>query len=147
MNEAVDPGSRFRGTVAGELVGGTSVTTAVEVARGGNAVVLKLVDDDLFVVALAAPDVAHMITAAQVGEISYVSAEHSRHGRVLLGVRPHVVGADALPDPMLSAPLAVYLELPGCEPCEVLLDPTQSAELVRHLIEGLRLIGPPALGE
>jgi hypothetical protein len=147
MGEAVEPRPRFRATVIGTLLGGAAVTTAVEVPADGSIVVLRLIDDDLYAVALAAPHVAHMVTAVRSGEISYVSAEHSRYGHVLLGVRPHEFGVDVSPGPAFPYPLALYLELPIGLVCEVVLDSHQAAELVRHLDEGLRLIGPPALGE
>lgn len=123
------------------------MTTAVEVPDGSRVVILKLLDEKLFTVALDEPDVAQLVTAARDGEISYVSAQHVRYGRVLLGIRPHVVGGNAQIGATLPVPLALYLELPGKQVCDVLLDGMQSAKLVSHLDEGLRLIGPPLLGE
>lgn len=147
MGEEMEPAPRFRGEVVCALAGGAAVTTVVEVPRDRYVVVLRLVDDDLFTVALAEPHVAHMAIAARAGEISYVSAEHAHYGHVLLGVRPHVASLNDMPDPRLPVPLALYLELPAGQAREVLLDAAQSAELVRHLDEGLRLIGPPSLDE
>jgi hypothetical protein len=144
----MEPMPLLRHTVDGTLTDGIPTTTAVEVTHDRRAVVLRLIDDELFTVALVAPDVAHVITAVRAGEISYVSAEHTRYGHVLLGVRPHGIDpAVGSPKPMLPSALMLYLELPHEQVCEVVLDAAHSAEFVRHLDDGLRLIGPPALSE
>jgi len=148
MGWLVEPELLFRDTAGGTLPDGTSTTTAVEVPPAGGVVVVRLTDDDMFTVALAEPDAAHMLAAARSGEISYVSARHRDCLRVLLGVRPLVVDdAESVPDSTVGVPLALYLALPDHPLCEVALDAEQAAAFVGHLEAGLRLIGPVTLGE
>ncbi|WP_148309362.1 hypothetical protein [Kutzneria albida] len=83
--------------------------------------------------------ISDLVTAVLSGHIMYVPVRHAVHGDRLLGVHP-LPSAEEVSEDADCGPWQLYLELPGDQVHEVVLDPLAATQLVRYLDQVRRLI-------
>jgi hypothetical protein len=118
-----------------------SCSTAVDIAPGRSTVLLRLACLTAFTVAVDPETVDALVVALRTGDIRAVLAQHDQRGRVLLGVRPHL-----LPGRPGSAagegPMEVELHLAPHRRIRLVFTRPQADELADHLTDARALLAP-----
>ncbi|MBA8926855.1 hypothetical protein BC739_004061 [Kutzneria viridogrisea] len=131
--------------VAAHHTDGTPCTVLLGLADDQHRAILTLPAAETVTVSVDVSGIAELVTAILSGHITYVPVRHAVHGDRLLGVHAHTPEC-AVPQDADCGPRQLYLELPGGQVHEVVLDPLAATWFVRYLDEVWRLIDAVGYG-